>query len=594
MVKGLFKRILFLLIATSSVFSSVQAMAALQAHVDRNPVTADESFTLVLQSDGSNRADPDLSPLQQDFDILGQSKSSNIQITNGQSTQSTQWQISLSAKRVGQLVIPAITAGGQSSQPITLKVVAASQAPAAQQQGDLFLDVEAEPHVAYVQQQILFTVRLYRAVNLADGSTLSDPVFPNMDAVVQRLGDDREFQTERNGVAYAVVERRYAVYPQKSGSFASAPLVFDGNVIEENQGGGFFSFDPFNQRIRHQRVRSKTISFSVKPIPAGFSGNQWLPASKLSLSEQWSENPPKFTAGEPVTRTLTIQAGGLTASVLPAIDNSNSGGFKLYPDQPALKDNKNDNGITGVREQKFALIPTHAGNLSLPSIEVKWWNTTTDKQEVASLPARNITVLAGAQNANAAPPVTNTSPGSPLTEAPADQSANTPLPSGRSQFVASYAWWPWLALLLAVGWSMTSIAWWRARRNASRHDLQREESERKPNEENLKQLEQLLKKSCLADDAMQVKSQLLAWAGQRWPGHAPNSLTALARRCDPGLAEEIVKLDQALYAKASSSWKGDTLWQIFIEHKPVVNSKHSEHDVALEPLYKNQNLELTK
>lgn len=580
MVKARFNRFLILVITALCVLYSTQSSASLQAQVDRNPVAVNESFNLTLQSSDNSSGEPDLSALKRDFDILGQSKSSSFQIINGQISHNTQWQISLTPKHAGQLQIPAISLGGQSSPPISLTVTAESQADAAQQSKNLFVEVSAEPQTVHVQQQIIFTVRLYSALSLGDGSNLSDPEFPKMDAVVERLGTDRPFQVVRNGQAYSVIERRYAVFPQKSGQFNSSPVVFDGSVVEANQGGGGFMFNPFNQSTRHLRLNSKTIAFSVKPVPAGFDSSQWLPASKLQLGEQWSENPPKFTVGEPITRTLTITANGLTASQLPALDSSKIDGLKLYPDQPTLKDSQDGNGIVGTREQKIAFIPTRPGNVTLPAIAIKWWNVNTDKEEVARLPARSITILPGSPNQVSAPPPT---PTTPTTEAPAPTALSTHASRSFGAISSgSRRWWPWLSLLLGTGWLITLFAWWWQSRKKS--------SPTGPDtahEETLGQLEKQFKKACLANDASAAKTQLLAWAKQRWRQNPPSSLTALARLCEPALADAVTQLDRALYAQTQAHWQGDALWQLFSQHKPVDIRIKAENSDALEPLYRS-------
>ncbi len=555
----------FLLICTLALLAAPPALASLRATVDRNPVAMNESFTLSLQSDGSAGGEPDLSVLRRDFDVLGQSKSSSIQIINGQTSRSVQWQISLMPKRSGQLQIPAISLGGQSSQPIVLSVNAASQ-PQAASGGDLFLEVSAKPQVAYVEQQIIFTVRLYRKVDLGNGSTLSAPSFPKMDALVERLGGDRSFQTLRNGQAYSVIERRYAIYPQKSGQFRSAPVVFDGDVIEG--GGGFFSFDPFGQNSRHLRLTSQSVDLSVKPMPAGASASQWLPASKLLLTEQWSDNPPKLTVGDPITRTLTLTATGLTAAQLPSLAGQPIAGLKLYPDQPTLKDGPDDQGITGTRVQKIAIIPTRAGKVTLPAIEVKWWNVTKDQEEVAILPARSITVLPGARQP-AAPPGFSPPPQIPAAQ---DTAAGSQVSAG---------WWPWLALTLGLGWLATLIAWaWRTREK-SRPEKSGD------TEEPLRQLEQQLNRDCLANDASRAKTRLQAWAKRRWPTRPPTSLTALARLCDPELAEALNELERVLYSGAESGWRGERLWRAFSQHRPAGKENRPEQASPLVPLYRS-------
>ena len=583
MVKPGIKRVIALLVTVISLLVCASAQAAFQAFVDRNPVAEGESLTLTLKSDESLDDDPDLSVLQHDFDVLGQSKGSSMQIINGSVIRSVQWQINIIPKRNGQLVIPSIKAGGQATQPIALGVTKADQAQAAQQSGELFLEVCAEPHTAYIQQQIIFTVRLYRTVSLGDNSALSDPRFPDMDAVVERMGDDRSYQTTHNGQAYAVTERRYVVYPQKSGQFSSAPVQFDGEIVEGIRRRGIFMFDPFSQSSRHKRVSSKTIPFTIKSAPAGVGGALWLPANKLQLSEQWSENPPKFTAGEPITRTLVILANGLPASQLPALGSQPVDGLKLYPDQPVLKDNKNDNGISGVRTQKTAILPTRPGNFTLPAIEVKWWNVNTDKMEVAQLPARNITVLPGSANpasANQAPaPSGEISPGAPPEEkaTPAD----TSLASGNI-ILTNYSrgWWPWLSLFLGAGWLATLILWWRRARK--KHPATKTES---GDEESLRQLENQLKKSCVANDAVQAKSKLLAWAKLRWQKNPPTSLTSMAGLCQPALANALNELDKALYGQSKGVWQGQNLWQLFSQHKPVQVEIKDGRSESLKPLY---------
>jgi len=579
MVKARFNRFLIFLIAALWVLSCTPASASLQAKVDRNPVAMNESFNLTLSSDG-NSGEPDLSALKRDFDVLGQSKSSSFQIINGQISHNTQWQISLMAKHAGQLQIPAIPVGGQSSAPINLTVTTANQAGTAQQSKNLFLEVSAAPQTVHVQQQIIFTVRLYSALSLGEGSSLSDPTFPNMDAVVERLGADHPFEVMRNGQPYSVIERRYAVFPQKSGQFSSTPIVFDGSVVEANQNGGGFMFNPFSQNTRQLRLDSKSVAFTVKPVPPGYDIRQWLPASNLQLTEQWSENPPKFSVGEPITRTLTITANGLTATQLPAMDSGKIAGLKLYPDQPTLKNGQDGNGIIGTREQKIAYIPTRAGNVTLPAIEIKWWNVNTNQAEVTRLPARSITVLPGSPNQVSAPPP---SPAPRVTQAPASTTLSSNVPRSSGALVSgSQRWWPWLALLLGLGWLITLLAWWwRA------HQKTPPPGADAASEETLGKLEKQFRKACMENNAAQAKTQLLAWARQRWRQAPPASLTALARLCEPELADAITQLDGALYAKAQAQWHGDVLWRLFNQHKPGAKPVKTKNTDSLEPLYRN-------
>jgi len=573
------------MLAVLALIGPTEAWAALRAYVDRNPVAVDESFMLTLESDSDLDGRPNLTPLRRDFDIREKGRSSSVSIVNGSVSRKIQWQISLMAKHSGRISIPAIQIGSERSGPLSLTVTAARQTENATDGGDVFMDVTLDPKSVYVQQQAIYTVRLYHAVNLGNGSSLFEPAFPSGDAVVERIGKDKEFETVRNGMRYAVLERRYAIYPQKSGGFDVPALVFDGQIV---QGGrSLFAFDPFNSRTRHIRRHSQAQHLDVLPVPAAFHGMQWLPASSLQLEEHWTPNPPHFTVGQAVTRSLSIVAEGLTASQLPALAGSASiDGLKQYPDQPALKDSLGTSGLSGNRTEKVAYIPQQAGRLVLPAIEIPWWNTKTDRQEVAHLPSQTITIEAASGNASAAqsaprlansesPPV-SPSVSAPLSTSPSATEHLSETPPVRQDTGR----WPWVALLLGMGWLLTAVAWWRWSRNGDRKP--------EPSPERavpLRDLERSIQASCRINDAAETKAAVLAWARQIWSERPPLSLTAVARNCSDGLAAELIELDRALYACGETAWRGEALWREISASGALERVKHQVGQMGLEPLY---------
>lgn len=573
-------RMMFLLAALACLAAPPIASAALQAYVDRNPVAEDESFTLTLESGGDLDGSPDLSPLRRDFDVEGQARSSSISIINGSMSRTSQWQIQLMAKHSGRLTIPPISVGGERSPSLTLTVTPTGQPSASTAGGDLLLEVDVEPHAVYVQQQIIYTVRLFSAVALANSSSLSGPSPSGGDAVVEKLGKDKNYQTIRNGMRYDVIERRYAVYPQKSGDLDIPPLVFEGDIVQSG-GGGLFTFDPFNQSVRHKRLRSRDEHVTVKPIPAAFHGSQWLPARSLQLEEAWTPDLPQFKVGQAVTRTVAIMADGLTASQLPALAGVAVKGLKQYPDQPSLKDTPSNDGVTGLRTQKIAYLPTQAGKVSLPAVEIPWWNTDSDRMEVARLPARTFTILSAPGGAAAPSPAPAPNAAIPQTATAATAQAVQPTPS---QLQSASDRWSWIALALGCAWLATLAAWWRhARRTSGRAAPPVTAAE----EDSLRHLERSLKAGCHANDAAAAKAAILAWARRRWPEHPPLSLTAVARHCPPPLREALIDLDRALYAQTPTNWQGQLLWRQFSAYKNKKPNAADEQDTYLEPLYRD-------
>ena len=101
-----------------------------QATLDRNTMQMGETVTLNLRVSGdiSSVAMPDLGPLAQDFDILGNSQSSNINIVNGQRSAELVIGVVLRPKRVGTLTIPSLAVAGSQTAPLQLQVDPANPA----------------------------------------------------------------------------------------------------------------------------------------------------------------------------------------------------------------------------------------------------------------------------------------------------------------------------------------------------------------------------------------------------------------------------------------------------------------------------------
>jgi hypothetical protein len=380
----LFNSLLILILLLSPVASLA---AQLEAVLDRTRVGLEESFALELRASGSLDGDPDLSVLDKDFELLGRSQSSQVQIVNTDITRTTTWSLSLLARSAGRKTIPAICVGDDCSKPVTIDVLPAGQnSNGAAGESDLLLEVSAVPDKVWVQSQILYKVRIMTRLNFLQAS-LTEPEPSGVEAVVQKLGDDRNYETERNGLRYRVIERSYAIFPQQSGPLTIPAVRFGAQIAEPGRRG----YDPFNQRTRQIRKHSKEINIEVLPA-ADAKGRSWLPANNLGLEDDWQQ-PPQLTVGEPATRTIILRASGLPSAQLPPITVEIPEGVRSYPDQPNREDQFNENGMLGTLQQKLALVPTQPGTLRLPEIKVDWWDLREEHWRQAVLPAIELEVL---------------------------------------------------------------------------------------------------------------------------------------------------------------------------------------------------------
>ena len=573
-----------------SLLAAAPARAAIiTVHTDQNPVTLQESFQLIFEANGRVDGDPDFTPLEKDFQILSTSVSSSMNIVNSRIVNIKQWQLTLFAKRAGALIVPAIAFGKDRSPPSSLRVKKTAGGANNPEQQDVFVEVEAAPATAYVQSEIIYRVRLFRSLSMSN-ETLSDPELTQGKAVIEPLEDDKSYETTLKGRRFGVFERRYAVYPQVSGPLAFAPVRYQGQAA-----AGLFGYDPFGPKPRTLIRQSRPVQLEIKPAPASYQAQHWLPAKSVKIAEEWSGDPFALSSGEPATRTVTVTARGLTASQLPALPEQRFADFRQYPDKPALADRKTGAGITGERRQKSAIIPMRAGEYVLPEIVLPWWNTETMTMEQAVLPARKVKVAASAPEAGAdllglpapaplpdaadATGAVNGATGVAEATPPAGADDKAVADADARQLVGRV--WQWLSLTLAAAWVATIIYLLRERRK------RRPATGPKPETLKTDAAIKALKRACRDNDSQQAKAALLQWAKNQ-AGPPVSSLGDVEKRSGEKLAGEIRDLSRRLYARGADPWQGEPLWQAFTDETKAASKTASQKSPPgnLEPLFR--------
>lgn len=535
------KRLLKLIILLMLVLPTVVFGAQLEAVLESTRINLEESFTLELRAVGSVDGEPDLSVLNEDFELLGRSEASQMRIVNGSFDRSTTWILRLLARSAGTKLIPPLCVETDCSEPIAVDVRSAkSQSSATGGTVDLVLEASVDTNRLPVQSQLIYTVRLLTRLSFVQAS-LSDPQPTGVEAVVLKLGEDRQQEVRRDGVRYQLIERVYAVFPQQTGQLTFPPLRLDAQV---NTGGGN-SYDPFNRRVRQIRKRTDEVKVEVLPAVKG-AGRHWLPATELRLHDEWLQNPPQLTVGEPVTRTLTLQATGAPAAQLPDFVLDIPAGVKSYPDQPAREDKLGATGITGVLQQKLALVPTRAGQLLLPKINIDWWDTKNERWRQLNLPEIKLEVLP----ANVQPAISTPLPVQPI-EAKISEAAPVVVPA--SVEVVRPGAWPWVSLVLGLGWLGTLLF------ILLRRGKRKPQSDIKDIRPGLKAARRQLAQIAKAGETNQLRDALLTWGQVLFVEDPPQTLEQLLSQCGEPLSSQVNELNRCLYSQSGGQWEGDAL-----------------------------------
>jgi hypothetical protein len=404
---------LLTLLLSTAAYADVNS---LEATIDRNPVMLDEAIRLTVTADGSADRDAfDSSPLLKDFVVGRTSVSSQTSIVNFDTKRTTVWTTTLFPRKEGTFTIPSLTIEGKSTKPIQVEVI-----PVQEQSNvarDYFVTTDIDLKEAYLNQQLLYTVKLFLSSNIERGS-LQAPEMQN--AEITQLGEDKQYTDIVNGRRYQIIERQFAVVPQASGEFTLRGPIFTGEVMaaNTNQRFGFF-----NRTQQINRV-GPDITVNIKPIPQGID-YPWLPSEMVRVDEEWPQGD-SFVTGEPVTRIVTLTALGVVEEQLPDIPEFYPPNFKLYPDQSNTTTVEKDQSLISQRQTSMAIIPTQPGNFVLPEITIPWFNTLTQQTEYATIPARSITVApaSGANNAN-----TSNIPNTPSTSSAGTDAIQDDIPS---------------------------------------------------------------------------------------------------------------------------------------------------------------------
>lgn len=546
----------------ASLLLATVSVAAVTTSVDRPNVDLNESFTLEIVVDSNTDLEPDLTVLDQDFHVGQVSKLSNTSIFNGEIRRSLTWTVVLMAKRTGVQEVPPIVLGNDQSKPVRLVVNEPANAPPGE--ADVFVTSEVDLDETYVQAQILYRIRIYRAVATRQPA-LREPTITGAEVLVELAGDERQYDAVLNGRAYNVIERIIALYPQESGEIQISPARFEARVLRDG-------------RITGRKVfASEAHTITVLPIPAPpptHPDAAWLPARSVELSEEWSRPPDEMEAGEPVTRIVTLSALGQIETQLPALAVPEVDGLNIYADQPDLSRSLDPAGIRGVRQDQYAIIGLSNGELELPGVEVPWWDIEAGEWKVAALPARKLTVR-GAEPQPIVPP----EPEVVAAEPAAEESVAEP-----ESVLAVDSFWQRATELLAVLWILTLAAWWWSSRSAPRKRREPREPREPPLHKRQAQLLKAARKAAASDDGAAARVALLEWAKLQWPERGPRSVGDLARRVEAPLADELRKLSAASYGRDRDEWSGAALAEALRSVKIVATHAGAANEEALPPL----------
>ena len=556
------------------MISANLSLAEVSAWVDNNPVVVGEMFRLHIEAKNvDDPQEPDLSEIR-GLQILNRSVQNQTSIVGTSITRTVNWTYVMLAPSSGNYRIPALQVGSEKTIPIALKAEESSQSPNNQ---IVRLEVDVSPNEVYPQQQVLVRVRIIRTGAQLENESLTP--FELAGTQIEKV-NQRSFRKVKNGKRQLITEISYVLLPEKSGTILLPQLSYQGNEIRGgNSQGNFGNFgnfgNIFQQRGRRIFSNSEAQTIQVKALPVGFKG-WWLPAAKLELEEQWLPNPPEFRVGEPVTRTLTVNAYGVFGNQIPELSFELPEKMKAYADQPSIETVKTQEGLKGTRVEKWAIIPGQAGKLELPEISVAWWDVQKDEIRTSVFPARIIEVF----------PATVDFPAAPVTKETAIETKKTAVVVTQEPVLADQqvGFWKALAIVFAILWGATLLLWFFLKKNNAASGIKKEEEIKRNKELALRSATKKVEKALSSGEAETVQTALLKWADSVWSENPPQGIEQIGERI-PQLKNGIKTLNSVLYGKQCKENSLEDLQKEFCGLSFTAKNEKNNRHKQLSPLY---------
>ena len=198
-------------------------------------------------------------------------------------------------------------------------------------------------------------------------------------------------QVVRDGEAYATaVIRKVALYPTGPGTKTLEPLAIEAQVRVQRRSrdrldeifGGFFDRSSLFGDVVSTGAASRPIEIEVLPLPAegrpaGFTGLVG------DLAVESSVDRDSLAANEAVTLRVEVSGSGNLKALAPP-ELAFPPTVEAFPPEVTDRLRTTDAGVSGTRTWEYVLIPRAPGMLTVPGVDLVYFDAAAGRYETAS------------------------------------------------------------------------------------------------------------------------------------------------------------------------------------------------------------------
>jgi hypothetical protein len=356
-----------------------------QALLDRNIIYLGQSVQLSLQFEGSTDVPAPALPDMEGFQTRYSGPSTRMSIVNGRMTSSITHMYRIVPVKTGKysigpfsiayngnqyrsndIVIEVLDSGSKRQDPEGTQSI-----PGVSLKDRVFVEMEIDKNRLYINEIANLHIKLFvSSMSIRD---VQYPQYSHEGFSVNDFEKPREYQVNREGVIYSVLDFQTEIFATQAGTRNLGPAVIKANLLTKTRSRrphSLFDDSLFNDffggyettpiELKSDVLTIDAHELPVKNMPENFKGAIGNFQLDVSIS------PDEVKAGDPVTLQMTVTGTG-NFDAVHSPDLQHIDGFKLYDPQVKLEPNRK------VFEQ--IVIPTGDNIQKIPDILFSYFDT---------------------------------------------------------------------------------------------------------------------------------------------------------------------------------------------------------------------------
>jgi hypothetical protein len=440
----------------------LMAAQPIRMQIDRTTFGMHETAHVQIEVSG-NAGEPELPPCDCTLQFAG--KQSAITWINGKNSQQATYHYLLRPHKPGPLHLGPFTVTDAKqqqwqTQALQLQITPAATTPNAPvnptgEAQRVFSEVLLNKTEAYVGEQVGLIWRFYYA-SPVQNTTLNWPGLEELGA--RDVGDKQEFETERHGVRYRVIQIKKAFFPVQAGALKIPSSVLELDLVQAGKRNtspfGMFNhpFDDFfdsGEITLHQKLTTPAYTLNIKPLPP-------LPDDMVDFDGSVGQFKMKVTSpqlartkhiGDPFTQHITIEGDSDDVHLIPLTHQE--GEFQIFEDSPQITSQVQGDKLYYTTRIQRTFIPQQVGESELPPPRFIYFDPQQARYVELKGDAQRLTLKHHAMAQKS--PTEKRSGANPVSPTPSKKAAPTPSSS------AVATWTPHLPL--APTWLYRVFFW---------------------------------------------------------------------------------------------------------------------------------------